>query len=127
MCRRDAGNLVTREMRDADLYEAPDDGDEEQVPRNHHRAEAAEWQRELASVLPENAAEHHQSIAETHIASYMVKNPISISERCEANQAVALILDSGLKRIPVVTEERLVVGTLNRVDVFQALFDAVKL
>ena len=71
--------------------------------------------------------EQNQFIAESAVATYMVPNVISISERCEAAEAVSLILDSGLKRIPVVTEDKHVVGTLNRVDVFQALFDDLKL
>ena len=69
----------------------------------------------------------NQFIAESAVTTYMVQNVISISERCEAEEAVSLILDSGLKRIPVVTEDKHVVGTLNRVDVFQALFDDLKL
>ena len=86
----------------------------------------------LKALAPQNCSkmvgsEHNQSIAESAVAIHMVQNVISISERCEAAEAVSLVLDSGLKRIPVVTEEGLVVGTLNRVDVFQALFDDLKL
>ena len=90
-------------------------------------------ERDILKALPTRncskmvVCEQNQFIAESAVATYMVPNVISILERCEAAEAVSLILDSGLKRIPVVTEDNHVVGTLNRVDVFQALFDDVKL
>ena len=90
-------------------------------------------ERDILKALPTRncskmvVCEQNQFIAESAVATYMVPNVISILERCEAAEAVSLILDSGLKRIPVITEDKHVVGTLNRVDVFQALFDDLKL
>ena len=48
---------------------------------------------------------------------------LSIYENEDAKVAAATLLNSNMNRIPVVASDGIVVGTLNRIDVFQALLD----
>ena len=57
------------------------------------------------------------------VGLYMTQPAVSIEETAEVRQAAMLMFRSGLKRLPVTTEENVVVGTLNRIDLFQALFE----
>ncbi len=84
----------------------------------------------LTALSPEGSppAEHindlNASCSEKSVSEFMTP-PRSILENEDAKVAVLFLLNSKMNRIPVVDSERIVVGTLNRIDVFQALFDGV--
>src|SRR5699024_10112457 len=56
-------------------------------------------------------------------ADWMTAPAVFVQEDSDANTAAALLLRTGFKRLPVVGFEGKVVGTLNRIDVFQAYFE----
>ena len=53
----------------------------------------------------------------------MTQPAICVLETDEICSAAQLMFQKGLKRLPVTTEQNIVIGTLNRVDVFQVLFE----
>jgi CBS domain-containing protein len=57
------------------------------------------------------------------VADFMTTPPVSVSEHDAVLTAAQLMLERGLKRLPVTTEEGKVIGTLNRIDVLQAVFE----
>jgi len=58
-----------------------------------------------------------------HVRDYMNAAAISVLETQEIHEAALLLLRHGLKRLPVLDTEGRVVGTLNRIDLWQALFE----
>lgn len=67
--------------------------------------------------------EARRGAAEYAVRDYMTVPPVSVSESLDLREASALLLTRNLKRLPVLSEEGQVVGTLNRIDVLQALFE----
>jgi CBS domain-containing protein len=57
------------------------------------------------------------------VADYMTSPPVSVTENCDVLLAARLMLTQGLKRLPVTTDTGKVIGTLNRIDILQAIFE----
>ena len=75
---------------------------------------------------PEQVVEralHTKEAALLLVQDFMVQPAICVSEHCEAIQAARLIMTHDLSCLPVTDELGRVVGTLNRVDIFQAVFE----
>lgn len=62
-------------------------------------------------------------IAAQPVTDYMTRAVVSVLESDEMQEAATLMFRNGYKRLPVLDEQGKVVGTLNRVDVLQALMD----
>ena len=62
-------------------------------------------------------------VSARRVADYMTQPAVSVSEHADAGKAARMLLTSGLKRLPVTDEQDRVVGTLNRIDVIQAVFE----
>ncbi len=84
----------------------------------------------LSELMPSNQPvisalfELDMSCVEKTVAECMTP-ALSLLENEDAKIAALILLNSKLNRIPVVASDRIVVGTLNRIDVFQAIFDGV--
>ena len=61
--------------------------------------------------------------AELKISAIMTRNVRFVTDTDDALSAALTLLESGLRTLPVVTEEGKVIGTLNRVDILQAFFE----
>ena len=59
------------------------------------------------------------------VRDYMTSAVISVSEHADVGQAARLLLSRQLTRLPVTDELGRVVGTVSRVDVIQAVFEAL--
>ena len=70
----------------------------------------------LASLL-------NASAGDSPVGSWMTRPAIFIEEKADITEAALLLLRHGLKRLPVVSTDGQVIGTLNRIDVFQAFFE----
>lgn len=57
------------------------------------------------------------------VQDWMTVPAICVSENVDMREAVALMRDGRLKRVPVVTDTGQVVGVLNRIDLIQAVFE----
>ena len=57
------------------------------------------------------------------VREWMTAPAISIGEHAQVSDAARLLQDSGLKRLPVITETGQVVGVVNRIDLLQAVFE----
>lgn len=57
------------------------------------------------------------------VRQVMTQPAVSVKETEDVRQAAQKMLAHHLKRIPVITEQNIVIGTLNRIDIFQALFE----
>ena len=75
----------------------------------------------------EGASEHPLGLdalaANRTVADFMTVPPLSVSENTDVLQAASLMLREGVKRLPVTTAEGKVIGTLNRIDLLQAIFE----
>ncbi len=63
--------------------------------------------------------------AQYTVRDYMTPVVISVSEHADVEQAARLLLSRQLTRLPVTDELGRVVGTVSRVDVIQAVFEAL--
>lgn len=72
-----------------------------------------------AQISPTMAAH----IAKTHVSDVMTNDVISVNAEEKVTLALQKLLQQGVKRLPVTSQEGVVVGTLNRVDIIQAIFD----
>lgn len=83
----------------------------------------------VAALLRADSAITSESFAAWRSAgSALVKDAmtapaLSVAEDSDVRAAVLLMLERGLKRIPVVSNNMDIVGVLNRVDALQALFE----
>lgn len=57
------------------------------------------------------------------VSEFMSPNVAFVLETAEMREAAIILIKGGWKRMPVVTSEGQLIGTLNRVDVLQAIFD----
>jgi CBS domain-containing protein len=64
-------------------------------------------------------------IGNRSVREVMTTEVISISEKADVRNAAILLVRSGRKRLPVTNAEGQVVGTFNRVDVCQAIFEGI--
>jgi CBS domain-containing protein len=62
-------------------------------------------------------------MAERTVESAMTVPCLFVSETSDVAQAARYLLDNDLKRLPVITDEGKVIGTLNRIDILQAIFE----
>ena len=58
-----------------------------------------------------------------HVEDWMTVPAICISETADIREAAALLRQGRIKRLPVITDARKVVGVLNRIDLLQAVFE----
>ena len=65
------------------------------------------------------------SRANRRVEEAMRPSALSIPQTAECMEAALVLLRSGFRRLPVTDSEGKVVGTFNRVDVCQALFEGV--
>lgn len=63
------------------------------------------------------------STGDARVSDWMTSPAVFVREDADVGEAALLLLRMGLKRLPVVSLDGQVVGTLNRIDVFQALFE----
>ena len=64
-------------------------------------------------------------VRDLKVAEVMTHNAMRIIATADAREACLLLLRSGQKRLPVINDEGEVVGTFNRIDVCQALFEGI--
>lgn len=57
------------------------------------------------------------------VGDIMTRPAIAVVENENLAVAVALMTDNRLKRLPVITKEGTVIGTLNRIDIIQAILE----
>lgn len=57
------------------------------------------------------------------VRAWMTTPALSVSENTDVTVAATLLIRSGRKRLPVVTDVGRVVGVLNRIDLIQAAFE----
>jgi len=57
------------------------------------------------------------------VQDWMTSPAICIGENEPVAEAARLLLDGGLKRLPVITESGRLVGVLNRIDLLQGVFE----
>ena len=72
-----------------------------------------------APISPTKAA----LIAKTLVSDVMTNDVISANAEEEVSIALQKLLQQGVKRLPVTSQDGTLVGTLNRVDIIQAIFD----
>ena len=65
----------------------------------------------------------NRPISDIMISDIMTSPAISVSEDMDASVAVRLLILHRLKRLPVLDSLGRVIGTLNRIDVLQAIFE----
>ena len=70
-----------------------------------------------------SALHSRQAVGSTQVIEVMTSNTVSVAESLDVTEAALLLLRSGRKRLPVLNAEAQVIGTFNRVDVCQALFE----
>ena len=61
--------------------------------------------------------------AELKISMIMTPNVRFVTDTDDALPAALMLLESGFRTLPVLTEQGEVIGTLNRVEILQALFE----
>ncbi len=64
-------------------------------------------------------------IGVSHVCDYMQSGVVFVMEDCELADVAKIMIQNRLKRVPVLTQDRQVVGMLNRVDVIQAIFEGL--
>ncbi len=64
-----------------------------------------------------------RDVGQTLVQDAMTAPALYVMEDSDVRAAVLLLLERGLKRIPVVNANTVVIGVLNRVDALQALFE----
>ena len=72
-----------------------------------------------------DALRKRASVGLTRVGDLMTRSALSITESSDVVEATVLLLRSGRKRLPVTALGGKVVGTFNRIDVFQAVIEEI--
>lgn len=67
--------------------------------------------------------QHSRDAGQESVGKVMSSPVVSVSETDELEYACGLMLQHGVSRVPVVSEQSKVIGVLNRIDLLQALFE----
>ncbi|HEV2473798.1 MAG TPA: CBS domain-containing protein, partial [Chthonomonadales bacterium] len=78
-------------------------------------ARAGDWDSALATLSAAGAKV---------VGKFMTKPAVSVCENADAREAAIMMLNTGLKRAPVTRSDGVVIGTLNRIDILEALFES---
>lgn len=62
-------------------------------------------------------------VGATPVSERMSSPAVAVAESADLQEAAELLLQRGLKRLPVTRADGRVVGTLNRIDILQAIFE----
>ncbi|MCX6381498.1 MAG: CBS domain-containing protein [Armatimonadetes bacterium] len=77
----------------------------------------------VESAIKETSFTKWGKVSPTLVREAMSTPALFVEEGADVRSAALLMLERGLKRIPVVSSNMEIIGVLNRIDVLQALFE----
>ena len=80
---------------------------------------------DIRSAIPRDWHAQKIQVGILKVSDFMTKEVISVSEHSDFRETAIMMFEKNLKRIPVTTNEGKVIGTLNRVDILQAIFEGI--